>query len=111
MRRRSSAGGKPPHAQGRKTAARKSNIAQKAVRPRGPSIAREETEVARLIRERDDALARQTATSEILRVISQSPTDARPVCDRALRRGHDPVRVGGAVAQRHRKHWVVFRSA
>jgi GAF domain-containing protein len=81
MRRRSRAGGEPTKAQRRKTATRKRRIAPKAVRPRGPSIAREETEVARLTRERDDALARQTATSEILRVISQSPTDARPVFD------------------------------
>lgn len=38
-----------------------------------------ETEVARLKRELKKALVRQTATSEILRVISQSPTDTQPV--------------------------------
>jgi hypothetical protein len=81
MRRRSRAGGKSPNAQAPKAAARKSRIAPKAVRSRGSSAASEETKVARLTRERDEALARQSATSEILRVISQSPTDVRLVFD------------------------------
>ena len=81
MRRRSRAGGEPAKAQRRKTGARKSRIAPKSVRSRGSSAADEDTKVARLTHERDEALARQSATSEILRVISQSPTDVRPVFD------------------------------
>ena len=74
MRRRSRAGGKTPNAQAPKAAARKSRIAPKAVRPRNSSAATsKETEVARLTRQRDEALEREKATADVLRVISSSP--------------------------------------
>jgi class 3 adenylate cyclase/putative methionine-R-sulfoxide reductase with GAF domain len=75
MRRRSRAGGKPPKSQRRKTAMLKHRNAPKATRHRGGSIAGKETVVARLTRERDEALLRETANSEILRLISKSPGD------------------------------------
>jgi GAF domain-containing protein len=47
----------------------------KAARQHSSSPAGQETEVARLTRERDEALLRETANSEILRLISSSPGD------------------------------------
>src|SRR6516225_11506425 len=45
-----------------------------------------ETELARVIRERDEALEQQTAISDILRVISNSPSDVQPVLDSVAER-------------------------
>src|SRR6516165_8445981 len=76
MRRRSKAGGEPTKAQRRKTATRKSRIAPKAARPHGSSAAHEATKVARLIRERDDALWRQTTTAiENTRLLNEFHSD------------------------------------
>jgi GAF domain-containing protein len=58
-----------------KSATVKNRNAPNVTRKRGASIAGQETVVARLTRERDEALLRETANSEILRLISQSPGD------------------------------------
>ena len=79
MRRRSRAGGEPAKAQRRKTAARKSRITPKALHPHSSSVAREETKVARLTRERDEAMERESATAEVLRVISSSRGQLEPI--------------------------------
>ena len=71
MPRRSSAGGEPAKVHRRKTVARKSGVTSKAADPKSSSAAREETEVARLTRELNEAFQQQTATSEVLKVIVQ----------------------------------------
>ena len=59
----------------------KRKIAPKAARGGNPSIADLREQLDRRSRERDEALARQAATADILRIISQSPVEVRPVFD------------------------------
>jgi two-component system, NtrC family, sensor kinase len=84
MRRRS-AGGEPIKARRRKTQTPKRQKAAKAERARGSAKPEKETTVARLKRELDEALERQRATSDILRVIAGSPTDIQPVLEAIVR--------------------------
>ena len=75
MRRRSRAGGERSKSQRHKAVTPRRRSAPESVGARSSSVAGQETVVAQLTRERDEALLRETANSEILRLISKSPGD------------------------------------
>ena len=75
MRRPDKAGGRAAKAQRPKTLKRRNGLKTK------------ETNIARLIRERDEAREQQTATAEILRVIRATPTDTQPVFEAIVQSG------------------------
>ena len=105
MRRRSTAGGKAGKAGRSKVVTPKRFVPPKG-RPGRSATAGKEGEIARLTRERDEAVEREKASAEVLRVISSSLGELNPVFDTILANAVQLCDAGfGAMWLRHGGGW------
>ena len=87
MKRRSRASGKAGKAGRRKAATSKRASPPKATSGRRSTATSQETETARAFRERDEALEREKAAADVLRIISSSPRELKLVFQAILEHG------------------------
>ncbi len=85
MKRRSKRGAKAVKTESGNPAKSGHAIPSEAMRGRRPTMIRQETDTARLTRERDEAVQWHDAIGEILSSISESMADPRPVFDAIVR--------------------------
>ena len=85
MKRRGTVSPKSAKKQRTKPTTLKRSNAPTAARPASSTLGDPQKEVSALARELGEMRAQQTATSEVLRVISTSPTDTQPVYETIVR--------------------------